>query len=155
MACRYQFGSKARERLYSREEFKAHLDGRGRFPICPHCDLPVTPDQAWDECHVTVPRALGGNRVGVGHRKCNQLDNNQVVTPMVARVNEKRKRHLGIKVPGLGRHAMRCGRRSPWKARIGGGIVPRTTLAQAHKQLQRDRYFVEVEDFSEPLEVQP
>ncbi|QQO37451.1 hypothetical protein JJC00_18660 [Bradyrhizobium diazoefficiens] len=155
MAYKYQFGKKARERLFSREQFTAHIDGRGEHPICPHCDLPVTPDQAWDECHIAVPKALGGNRVGVGHRKCNQEHNNKVDTPMVARVKRKRDRHLNISGPGLGRNPMRCGRRSPWKARIGGGIVPRTTLAQAHKQLQRDRYFVEVEDFSEPLEVQP
>jgi hypothetical protein len=155
MACRYQFGKKARERLYSREQFTAYQAGRGEHPICPHCDQPVTPDQAWDECHVDVPKALGGNRVAVGHRKCNQLDNNEVVTPMVARVKRKRDRHLNIAGPGLGPRPMRCGRRSQWKARVGGGMVPRTTLGQRHQQFLRDRFFVEVDDFSEPLEVQP
>ena len=140
MAYRAQFGSLARERLYSREAFKAHHAGRGDFPICPHCDLPVTPDQAWDRAHVDVPAALGGNRVGVGHRRCNQLDNNQVVTPMVARVKEVRKRFLGIKGPGLGRNPMRCGRRSKQKAKIGGGVVARLTLSQQLRALNEKRY---------------
>jgi hypothetical protein len=155
MAYNPQFGSKARERLYSREAFKAHLAGRGQYPICPHCDLPVTPDQAWDRAHVTVPAALGGNLVGVGHRKCNQLDNNQVVTPMVSRANEIRKRHLGIKGPGLGRRPMRCGRRSRFKAKIGGGMEPRLTLAQQHQDFLRRRFFIEVDDIDGPIEVQP
>lgn len=140
MATNWQFGSKARERLYSRETFTAYQAGRGEHPICPHCDLPVTPDQAWDRAHVDVPAALGGNRVGVGHRKCNQLDNNQVVTPMVARVKRKRDRHLGIKGPGLGKNPMRCGRRSKQKAKVGGGVVPRLTLAQQLRALEEKRY---------------
>jgi hypothetical protein len=140
MAYAWQFGSKARERLYSREAFKANQAGRGEHPICPHCDLPVTPDQAWDRAHVDVPAALGGDRVGVGHRKCNQQDNNEVVTPMVARVKRKRDRHLGIKGPGLGKNPMRCGRRSKQKAKIGGGVVARLSLAQQLRALEEKRY---------------
>ncbi|MGY3393468.1 hypothetical protein ACVWW6_006059 [Bradyrhizobium sp. USDA 3311] len=140
MAYKWQFGSKARERLYSREAFKAYQAGRGEHPICVHCDLPVTPDQAWDRSHIDVPACFGGNCVGVGHRKCNQRDNNEVVTPLAAKANEVRKRHLGIKGPGLGRHSMRCGRRSKQKAKIGGGVVPRLTLAQQLRALNEKRY---------------
>lgn len=143
MAYKARFGSLKRERLYDREAFSAYLAGRGRQPICPHCELPVTPDQAWDEVHITVPRAFGGNDTGVGHRRCNQLDNNQVVTPLAAKAREVRKRHLGIKGPGLGRHPMRCGRRSAFKAKVGGGFVPRLTLAQQHREFLKRRYFVE------------
>jgi hypothetical protein len=140
MAYRPCFGSKAREDLYAREVMAAYLAGRGTFPICPHCDQPVTPDQAWDRSHIGAPAALGGKRLGVGHRGCNQLDARKVVVPMVAKAERVRKRHVGITGPGLGRHAMACGRRSPLKKTVGGRIVPRLTLAEQHRQLMRKRY---------------
>jgi len=153
MSYKPQFGSKAREALYSREAFKAHLEGQGKFPICHHCNLPVTPDQDWDAAHIDVPRALGGNRVGVGHRRCNQEDNNKVVTPMAAKAREVWKRHVGIKGPGLGGNPMQCGRRSGLRKTMRGNVVPRQSLAEKHREFIARRYFVEVEDFSEPLEV--
>ena len=79
MAYKPLFGSKPREQVWQLECLAAHVAGRGELPICVHCEQPVGPGQAWDRAHVTVPRAFGGKSVGVGHRKCNQLDNNQVV----------------------------------------------------------------------------
>ena len=141
MAYKPRFGSKHRDYLYSAAKTDAYLAGRGEFPICPHCDLPVTPDQAWDEVHVTVPKCFGGKSKTVGHRRCNQLDNNQVVTPMAAKANEVRKRHLGIKGPGLGRHPMRGGRRSQERKTMRNGVQPRLTLAQQHRAYLKRRFF--------------
>lgn len=145
MAYKAQFGTKARDYLYSREKTAAYLDGRGKFPICPHCDLPVTPDQMWDEAHITVPRCFGGKAVGVGHRECNQRDNHLVVTPNFAKAEEVRKKFVGIKGPGLGRSPMRCGRRSRERKTMHHGVQPRTTLAQRHAEFLRTRFFGDVD----------
>lgn len=155
------FGSRQREQVWQLECLAAYQAGRGNYPICVHCDRPVTPSDAWDRAHVTVPRALGGKSVGVGHRRCNQQDNNQVVTPMVAKAERVRKKHVGIAGPGLGRSPMRCGRRSSQRRTMRGQIVKRQTYAEQHRQFLRDRYgigcaepvFAEVDDFSAPLEV--
>jgi hypothetical protein len=155
MAYKPMFGSKLREQVWQLECMVAYRAERGEFPICVHCDQPVTPDQAWDRAHITVPRAFGGKSVGVGHRRCNQRDNNLVVTPTVAKAERVRKKFVGITGPGLGRHPMQCGRRSGKRKTMGHGVQPRLTHAQQHREFLRRRYFVEVEDFSEPFEVQP
>ena len=155
MAYQPLFGSRLREQVWQLECLVAYKAGRGRFPICVHCDLPVTPDQAWDRSHITVPAAFGGRSVGVGHRKCNQLDNNQVVTPASAKANAVRKKHLGITGPGLGRAPMRCGRRSRQRKTFSRGVQPRRTLAEQHRDFLARRYFLDVEDIDGALEVFP
>jgi hypothetical protein len=155
MAYKPLFGSREREQVWQLECLAAHKAGRGEFPICVHCELPVTPDQAWDRAHITVPRALGGKQVGVGHRRCNQQDNHKVVTPMVAKAERVRKKFVGITGPGLGRSPMRCGRRSLQSRTMGHGVQRRQSHAEKHAAFLRARYFVQVDDFSEPLEVQP
>lgn len=153
MAYKPLFGSRLREQVWQLECLVARKAGRGDYPICIHCDLPVTPDQAWDRAHATVARAFGGKSVGVGHRRCNQLDNNQVVTPMAAKADAVRKKHLGISGPGLGRSPMQAGRRSRISKTIGGGVRPRLTHAQKHAAFLAARSFADVPEFSEPLEV--
>lgn len=153
MAYKPRFGSIQREQVWQLECLAAHKAGRGEFPICVHCDAPVTPDQAWDRSHITIPRAFGGKSVGVGHRKCNQKDNNEVVTPTVAKAERVRKNFCGITGPGLGRAPMSCGRRSGQTKTMNGGIKQRLTGAQKHAEFLRRRYFLDVADFSEPLEV--
>jgi hypothetical protein len=150
-AMAYQ-GNKHRDYLYSEARTNAHLAGRGEYPICPHCNLPVTPDQDWDEVHVGAPACFGGKSKTVGHRRCNQLDNHRNVTPAHAKAERVRKRHLGITGPGLGRHPMRAGRRSRFRKKINGGLEPRLTLAEKHAAFLRERYFIEIDEASE---VQP
>ena len=153
MAYRAKFRTKARDYLYSREKHAAGLAGRGDFPICPHCDLPVTPDQAWDEVHIDIPRAFGGKSTGVGHRECNQRDNHRVVTPAFAKCEEVRKKFVGIKGPGLGPAPMQCGRRSQLTKTMRHGVQPRQTYAEKHADFLRRRFFIDVEDIDGPIEV--
>lgn len=141
MAMKYRFGSRHRDELYSGAKVAAYLAGRGEFPICPHCDLPVTPDQAWDEAHVGTPKCFGGKSKMVGHRECNQRDNHLNVTPAFAKSERVRKRHVGITGPGLGRHPMRCGRRSRETKTMGRGVQRRTTYAERHARFLRERFF--------------
>lgn len=155
MAYKPLFGSVAREQVWQLECLAAYKAGRGRLPICVHCDLPVTPGQDWDRSHVTVPRAFGGKSVGVGHRTCNQLDNNQVVTPAVAKADAVYKKHHGIIGPGLGRTPMRCGRRSLQSKSMHGGVKRRLTHAEKHRAFLAKRYFVEVDDIDGSVEVFP
>ena len=154
MAYKPRFGSKLREQVWKLECFAAYQAGRtdGSHPICCLCDLPVTPDQAWDRSHVGVPRALGGKSVGVGHRRCNQLDNVQVVTPMVAKADNVRKKFVGIKGPGLGPAPMQCGRRSRRTKTMSHGVQPRKTGAQKHREFLLKRYFF-IDDIDGPIEV--
>lgn len=151
MAYRAQFGTKRRDFLYSRELHFAKINGLGDHPICPHCEQPVKPDQAWDEVHIT-PRALGGKTTGVGHRLCNQLDNHQFVTPVAAKAREVWKKHVGIKGPGLGPAPMQCGRRSRQTKTMRHGVQPRLTGAQKHAAFMRKRYLF-VDDVDGPIEV--
>lgn len=155
MAYKPLFGTKLREQVWQLECLVAYKAGRGEYPICVHCDLPVTPADAWDRAHVDVPRALGGKTVGVAHRPCNQRDNNMVVTPTVAKAEAVRKKHVGITGPGLGRAPMRCGRRSQQSKTMHHGVQPRLTGAQKHQAFLRRRYFIDVEDISGGVEVFP
>lgn len=155
MAYKPLFGSKLREQVWQLECLVSHKAGRGKYPICVHCDLPVTPKDAWDRAHITVPRALNGKSVGVGHRKCNQQDNNLVVTPMVAKAEAVRKKHVGITGPGLGQAPMRCGRRSRERKTMRHGVQPRLTGKQKHQDFLRKRYFLQVEDIDGEIEVSP
>lgn len=153
MVYKPRFGSTLREQVWQLECLAAYKAGRGELPICPHCDQPVKPDQAWDRAHVTVPRAFGGKSVGVGHRKCNQLDNNEVVTPAASKAREVYNKHHGIKGPGLGNSPMRFGRRSSQRATMRHGVQPRLTLGQQHREFIRRRYFIQVEDIDGEIEV--
>jgi len=155
MAYTPRFGSSLREQVWQLECLAAYKAGRGEFPICPHCDLPVTPDQAWDRVHVTVARAFGGKSVAVGHRRCNQRDNNAVVTPRAAKADRVFKKHVGIKGPGLGKSPMRCGRRSNERKTMRHGIQPRRSLAQQHREFIKKRFFLEVDDIDGSIEVFP
>lgn len=130
MARQYRFGTKRRTELYDREAAIAQATGRGPFPICVHCNLPVEPGQAWDEAHDGVPACFGGTVTGVGHRDCNRRDNNENVTPAAAKAERVRKKHVGIIGPGLGRHPMDGGRRTPVTKTMRGGVKPHLTQAQ-------------------------
>jgi hypothetical protein len=146
MAYNPLFGSKLREQVWQLECLAAHRAGRGQYPICVHCDLPVTPGQAWDRSHVTVPRVFGGKLVGVGHRRCNQRDNNLVVTPTAAKATRVHKQHVGITGPGLGRAPMRCGRRSLQSKTMRHGVQPRLSHAEKHAAFLAKRF-----GFNQPL----
>lgn len=131
------FNSKRRETVWLRGKHAAYAAGRGSQPICPHCDLPVFETDDWDECHHPhKPRAFGGgsgvDAVTPGHHLCNLRDGAQVVTPAKAKADRVRRKHIGAQKPGMGRFAMRGGRRSKERKTINGQVVRRTTGAQRH-----------------------
>jgi len=140
MRYRPRFGTKRRDDLYAREALAAHKAGRGPHPICPHCDLPVTTDQAWDEAHIGAPRCFGGKETGVGHMLCNRLDGAKNVTPAAAKARRVRMKHLGITGPGLGPHPLPAGRRSSISKSVSGPVKPRLTHAQKHAAFMARRY---------------
>ena len=140
MAYKPRFGTKKRDELYSRERLAAHLAGLGEHPICVHCQLPVTPGQAWDESHIGTPKALGGKSTGVGHLICNRLDGAKNVTPTVAKVKRIRLRNLGVTGTGLGAHSLPAGRRSRLSKSVSGPVKPRLTHAEKHAAFMARRY---------------
>lgn len=132
MGRRYRFGTKSRDALWARDCLEAWDAGRGRNPICCHCDTPVLPRDPWDECHDASPKWAGGRHKHVGHRDCNRNHNNAVDTPAFHKSNRVRDRHAGIRGPGLGPHPMRAGRLSRFSKTFARGLQPRLTHAEKH-----------------------
>lgn len=103
--------------------------------VCNLCFMPVEPGSEWDESHVGAPAALGGKEVGIAHRRCNQLDNNANVTPMVAKAKRQKRNHLGITSPGLSETPLPFGKRSKMKKTFRMGVIPRVSQSEAHREL--------------------
>ena len=84
--------AKQREELWDAECAKSIAAERGQYPICNLCDLPVTPGQTWHDSHNKYwPHAVGGNRDGIAHARCNLKWNNEHDTPLVAKVKRQRQ----------------------------------------------------------------
>jgi hypothetical protein len=142
MATRWKYGSRHRDYLHSEARADAYLAGRGEHPICNLCDQPITPDQDWDESHDPgQPRCFGGKSKALAHVACNREHGAKVVTPAFAKAERVRKRHLGITGPGLGRHPMRCGRRSRERKTMNHGVQPRLSVKQKHAAYLARRFF--------------
>lgn len=125
MRYRPRFNSKKREALWQREQLAAYLAGRGQLPICNICDLPVDPADAWDESHdPALPRALGGKSVAIAHHDCNHRHGAEVVTPLVARCDRVRRKHLGT---WRSRFPLPGGRNDPRRRKLSGEVVSRLT----------------------------
>lgn len=120
-----RLSSTDREKLYDAEALKAREAGRGNYPICNLCCLPVTPGQSWDESHEKLkPRWLGGEVEGLAHRRCNRLWNNQHDTPLFHRTKRQRRAYIGARVP----RSIMPGSRADWrKVKINGDVVLRST----------------------------
>ena len=110
----------------------ACLDDMGKV-LCNLCGMPVRCGDDWDESHVGAPAALGGVTVGIAHRRCNQQDNHQNITPMVAKTRRQKRKHLGIAGPGLTDRPMPCGKRSKQKKTFRNGVVKRQSQSELHK----------------------
>lgn len=134
-----------REALWLCEAKAAEVAGRGPYPICNLCDLPVQPGQAWDESHMPIARAFGGRLTGIAHERCNRMHGVQVVWPSVAKSNRVRRFHIGASGPGLGKYPMRAGRRSPISKTFRYGLQPRLTLAQRHARVMAARAIVPID----------
>lgn len=108
------------------------------FVICNLCDLPVSRDEDWHESHIGVPKALGGNKVGIAHADCNLEDGRKNVVPFVARANRMLKTNLGTAL--LSDTPLPFGRRDPFRKTIKGKIVPRLTQVERHQLMMTDRW---------------
>lgn len=116
--------------------------------MCNLCGLEVAPGDDWEpwkgdwhESHIGVPKAHGGNTVGIAHPRCNMTDNNEFVTPFVAKGKRMYRNHHGITGPGLGRDALPAGRRSGVKKKLNGEVVRRTTQAEEYQRVMAERHF--------------
>lgn len=93
---RHRLTNKQREELYDGEAAKAVAAGLGPYPICNLCVLPITPGQKWHDNHDKyLPHALGGQRDGISHKRCNERHNNEHDTPLVAKVKRTRQKFIG------------------------------------------------------------
>jgi hypothetical protein len=111
-------------------------DGR---VFCNLCGLEVRAGDAWDESHIGIPAAHGGNVVGVGHFRCNREDGAKNVTPFVAKGKRIRRKHIGADAPGLGRNALPGGNRSAIKKKLNGEVVAREPRYASHRALMARR----------------
>jgi hypothetical protein len=129
----YRFNSKRRENAWYAAKAAARVAGLGSNPICNLCSRPVLETDAWDESHDPgKAKVFGGKETGVAHRRCNHDHGAKVVTPMKAKADRVRRRHIGASGPGLGKSPMRGGRRDNFKITMGGGRKPRLTGAERH-----------------------
>lgn len=93
---RRRLTTRQREALYESEAQKAREAGRGEFPICALCDLPIFPGQRWHDNHDKyLPHALGGKRDGISHERCNLDHGHRIATPQVAKNKRQRQKHIG------------------------------------------------------------
>lgn len=111
---RHRLTTKKRRELYH------HCRGSDDYPTCNLCGLLVM--GAWDVSHVGAPAALGGTEVGIAHRTCNRRDNNEHVTPMVAKAKRVFDRDRDIHRSS---RPLPCGRDDRFKKTLDGGIVER------------------------------
>lgn len=123
MMTRRSYSAKERTEIWDR------CCGENKFPTCNVCGFSVAPGQEWDVSHEPrgTPAALGGNEVGVAHRRCNRAHGAQVVNPMVAKVKRVRAKHIGARERGIGHRPLPCGRESGWRKKISGEVVRRET----------------------------
>jgi hypothetical protein len=125
MTFRRRLSSKQREQLYQAEAEKAREAGRGEFPICRLCNMPIIAGSLWDANHeANKPHWLGGEIDGISHKRCNRLHNNQVDTPLFAKSERVRKKHLDFT---RSRSPMRGGRNDTIRKTMRGEVVPRLT----------------------------
>lgn len=118
--------AKQREALWCSEAGKARAAGRGDYPICNLCDFPVLPGRLWDESHdPALPRAWGGTKTGIAHRKCNRRHGAEVVTPTIAKTKRQWRANLGISEPGISDNPLPGGRYDRLKKKITGEVVLR------------------------------
>ncbi len=140
MACRWRFGSKKRDYLWSRECAAACKAGRGNLPICNLCDQPVAATDPWHESHLPWRGAPAHLRsVGIAHERCNLVHGRTVVVPALAKAARVRKLHLGLKRPGEGRHPLPAGVNSRITKTLRGRVLPRLSGAQKHARLMAKR----------------
>lgn len=115
--------TKQREALWQAEAAKAVEAKRGEHPICALCDQPIIPGSLWDQSHEKhKPRWLGGAIDGIAHKRCNRIWNNEHDTPLFAKSERQRKRHLDFMrsdspLPG--------GRDDRLKKKMDGTVVER------------------------------
>ena len=118
-----RLSARAREELWQAEAAKARKADCGDYPICNLCDRPILPGRDWDESHEKrKPHWLGGVVEGIAHRRCNRIWNNRHDTPLFAKNERVRKRHLDFTrsmrpLPG--------GRDDVLKKRLSGEVVRR------------------------------
>ena len=125
MMPRRSLTAKQREELWNAEAAKALRDGRGTFPICRLCDLPVFPGQRWHDNHDRhLPRAIGGERDGLSHERCNIMHARTHDVPLIAKAKRIRRKHIGAFQT---RTQMRFGRYDKLKKKMDGTVVLRST----------------------------
>lgn len=132
MAYKHRFNSKRREDVWNAARTAARQAGLGPQPICNLCNLPVRDSDDWDDSHdPSKPKCFGGRETGVAHRACNHDHGAKVVTPIKAKADRVRRKHIGAARKGTGPSPMPGGHRSNFKIAIGGGRKPRLTVAEA------------------------
>lgn len=125
MTSRTRLSSKQREQLYRSEIEKARAAGLGDFPICRLCSFSILPGRRWNQNHESAkPRWLGGTIDGISHEKCNFDHNYKIDTPLWAKNERIRKRHLDLK---RSRTPLPGGRDDQIKKTMRGEVVDRRT----------------------------
>lgn len=96
--------------------------------ICHYCNMKVMPPgDSWDVSHV-IPLGIGGaddetNWAVIHTNPCHRLLTATVDIPRIAKTKRQAQKNIGAKAPS--KSPLPGGKKSPWKRKIGGGVVPR------------------------------
>ena len=98
----------------------AHCEGK-----CEGCDAPLQVGH-FDYDHVK-PRAMGGDDSFENCRVlcflCHEHKTSEHDVPWIAKSNRQRDKHIGAMEPS--RRPLPCGKKSPFKRKVGGRVVRR------------------------------
>ena len=112
------------DQAFSATRLDTFLNSQGK---CCSCKFKIDPGQSWDLDHI-IPRALGGSddpsNMQVLCRACHRNKTRHHDVPRIAKSKRQKARHLGARrsraiIPGS--------RQSPWKRKMDGSVVRRTT----------------------------
>lgn len=114
-----------RRALYESAVEEAKRLGR-EHPACNLCPHPILPGQLWEQSHCPYrPRWLCDVPVSeIAHKRCNRIWNNTHDTPLFAKNNRQRDRHLDIRRP---RNPLPGGRDDRIKRTLSGMVIDRAT----------------------------
>jgi 5-methylcytosine-specific restriction protein A len=96
--------------------------------VCHLCLGKILPGEAWEISHET-PLEMGGadddENAKPAHYRCHRRHTAEVDIPNIAKAKRREARHFGWKAPS--KKPLPGGRRSNWKIKMDGTVVPRST----------------------------
>lgn len=111
-----------RRHISTRERTALFLAAGGK---CAHCSVKIQPGQRWDLDHARPLELLGKDEPANWQLLCAPCHRAKTSDDVsrIRKAQRQEARHLGTKAPS--RNPLPGGRRSPWRKKLSGEVVPR------------------------------